>query len=115
VAVVVGVVTGVVFVRRQHRLYDPLMDLKLFRNRTISTSLVAQLSYRMMGGGLMLLMSVFLQLVEGMSTSQAGGAMVPGMATGAIGFLMVRSSPAGFAPATSWRPGCSAWCPYSWS
>ena len=33
--------SGVVFVRRQHRLADPLLDLRLFASRAFSTALAA--------------------------------------------------------------------------
>ncbi|MGH3864309.1 MFS transporter [Actinokineospora sp.] len=88
VAVVVGVAAGWVFLRRQRTISDPLLDLSLFKNNTIGTSLAGQLSYSMTGGGIMLLMMLYFQLVQGMSTLEAGLAMVPGMAGGAIGFAV---------------------------
>ena len=88
VALVVGVVAGVVFVRRQRRLAEPLLDLSLFSSRTIGTSLTGQITYTFMSGGVMLSMALYFQLVHGMSTLQAGLAMVPGMAGAAVGFMV---------------------------
>jgi MFS transporter, DHA2 family, multidrug resistance protein len=99
VAVLVGVAAGVAFVRRQRRLADPLLDLRLFGNRTIGTSLAGQLTYSMMGGGFLLFMTLYLQVVQGMSTLQTGLAMMPGMASGALGFMM------GPKLASRFRPG----------
>ena len=88
-AIAVGVIAGVVFGRRQGRLADPVLDLRLFRNRSISTSLISQLCYSTTGGGIMLFMMLYFQLVNGMSTLQAALAMVPGMATATLGFMVV--------------------------
>ncbi|OUC90978.1 MFS transporter [Streptosporangium minutum] len=86
VAVVAGLVAGVAFVRRQNRLDNPLLDLQLFKNRAVGTALIGQLSYSSTGGGMMLFMMFYLQLVQGMSTLQAGLALIPGMAAATLGF-----------------------------
>jgi DHA2 family multidrug resistance protein-like MFS transporter len=99
VTLVVGLGFGVAFFRRQQRLENPLLDLRLFRNRTIGTCLTGMLSYTMFGGGIMLLMLLYFQLVAGMSTLEAGAAMVPGMVTGAIGFQLAPKLAARFRPA----------------
>jgi DHA2 family multidrug resistance protein-like MFS transporter len=83
-----GVVAAVAFGRRQRRLADPLLDLRMFRNRNFSTALGGQLCYSVVGGGIMLFMMLYFQLVVGMSTLQAGLAMVPGMAGATLGFLV---------------------------
>jgi DHA2 family multidrug resistance protein-like MFS transporter len=88
VALVVGLALGVLFVRRQRRLADPLLDLSLFTNRTIGTSLINQLSYSLVGGGFMLMALLYFQLVGGMSTLQAGFALVPAMLTAAVGMQL---------------------------
>lgn len=99
VAIVVGVVVGALFLRRQNRLAEPLLDLALFRNRTIGVALLGQLCYSLTGGGLMLLMALYFQLVVGMTALQAGLAMVPGMLGGAIGFTVAPRLAARFRPA----------------
>jgi DHA2 family multidrug resistance protein-like MFS transporter len=99
VAIVVGLVAGVVFVRRQGRLSDPLLDVSLFRNRSISVTLASQLSYSTVGGGMMLFMMLYFQLVHGLSTLQAGLAMIPGMATATVGFATLPKLASRFRPA----------------
>lgn len=98
VAVVIGIVAGVAFLRRQRALRDPLIDLDLVRGRVIGTSLIGQLSYATIGGGIMLFMMLYFQLVGGMSTLEAGLAMVPGMAAGAVGFTVAPKLGARFRP-----------------
>ena len=86
VSLVVGLVFGYLFVRRQRRLESPLLDLGLFTHKTIGTTLLNQLSYSTMGGGIMLLLMLYFQLVQGLNTVQAGLVLVPGMIAGALGF-----------------------------
>jgi DHA2 family multidrug resistance protein-like MFS transporter len=89
VAVVVGVAAGVVFARRQLRLADPVLDLSLFRIPAATTPLISQLCYSVTGGGVMLLMMQYFELVRGMSPLRAGLAMVPGLASATLGFMVV--------------------------
>jgi len=88
IAVVVGVVFGALFLRRQRRLTDPLLDLRVIANKTIGTALTGQLAYSMIGGVTMLFMMLYFQLVRGMSTIEAGAALVPGMIAGSVGFMV---------------------------
>ncbi|MBK1788077.1 MFS transporter [Prauserella cavernicola] len=71
-AVAVGVTAGVAFVRRQNRLADPLLDLRLFRNRAFSAALVILLCGMVMQGGVYLVIGQYLQLVEGLSPLESG-------------------------------------------
>lgn len=73
----VGLTFGAVFVRRQNRLADPMLDLSLFRNRTFTAALCIMLVGAITMGGVFLLVSQYLQLVAGLSTAQAGIALVP--------------------------------------
>jgi DHA2 family multidrug resistance protein-like MFS transporter len=86
ISLAVGLVAGIAFGRRQGKLADPLLDLSLFTNRKIGTTLAGQLSYSTVGGGVMLMMMLYFQLVHGLSTMQAGLAMIPGMAGATLGF-----------------------------
>ncbi|HYU05357.1 MAG TPA: MFS transporter [Jatrophihabitantaceae bacterium] len=88
VALLVGLTAGAAFLRRQNRLTYPLLDLNLLCSKTIGTALSGQLTYTFMSGGFMLFVAMYLQLVRGMSTLEAGAAMIPGMAGGAIGFMV---------------------------
>jgi MFS transporter, DHA2 family, multidrug resistance protein len=76
-AVLTGAAFGVTFVRRQRRLNDPLIDLALFRNRMFSTGLGLNLGGGVVMAGTFLLLSQFLQLVEGMTPLRAGLSLVP--------------------------------------
>jgi DHA2 family multidrug resistance protein-like MFS transporter len=84
--VAVGLVIGVVFVRRQRRLTDPLLDLRLFAGRTFSTTLGGMLAYSMLSGGTMVLVAQYFQLVDGLSPLRAGLALAPGMAAAVVSF-----------------------------
>ena len=99
VALLIGLAAGTAFVRRQRRIENPLLDLGLIGNKTIRTSLGGQLGYSSMGGAVMLFMMLYFQLVHGMSTLQAGLAMVPGMAAGTLGFMVAPKLANRFRPA----------------
>ncbi|WP_433241269.1 MFS transporter [Streptosporangium sp. CA-135522] len=99
VAVLVGIVAALAFGRRQRTLRDPLLDLGLFGNRSFSTALTSQLCYSVVGGGTMLFMMLYFQVVGGMSTLQAGLAMLPGMAAATAGFMVAPMLASKFRPA----------------
>lgn len=82
--VVAGLAIGVAFVRRQQRLADPLIDLRLFRIPTFRASLVMYggCILNMFGGFLFL--PQYLQLVLGLSPLRAGVWTLPW----AIGFII---------------------------
>jgi DHA2 family multidrug resistance protein-like MFS transporter len=98
-ALAIGLVLGVLFVRRQHRLVEPLLDLSLFSNRVITATLVNQLAFSAVGAGLLLLMLLYFQLVDGMSTLNAALAVVPGMLVAAAGMQLAPKLGARFRPA----------------
>ncbi len=67
-----GVVIGLLFIRRQLRLKDPLLDLRLFRLPSFSASLATYgLAILFLFGGFLFLPQ-YLQLVKGMSPFQSG-------------------------------------------
>jgi DHA2 family multidrug resistance protein-like MFS transporter len=72
-----GLAVGVVFVRRQRTLADPMLDLSLFRNRRFTAALSIVSVGALIMGGVFLLVSQYLQLVAGLSPVQAGVALVP--------------------------------------
>jgi DHA2 family multidrug resistance protein-like MFS transporter len=72
-----GVVLGTVFVRRQRRLADPLIDLALFRSRAFSVSLGVYLLGTFVSFGIFIFMTQYLQLVLGLSPLMAGVWTVP--------------------------------------
>ncbi|WP_106584954.1 MFS transporter [Murinocardiopsis flavida] len=65
-AVLLGTAIGVLFVRRQRRLADPMIDVGLFRSRAFSTAVAvnALTMFALMGSGI--LTAQFLQSVLGM-------------------------------------------------
>lgn len=77
VVAVVGVFFGIVFCYRQFRLTHPLLDLHLFGNRTFSAALVISLLVGAVQGGILFLINLYLQLVEGLSPLRAGLWLVP--------------------------------------
>jgi MFS transporter, DHA2 family, multidrug resistance protein len=76
-SIVSGLAVGVIFIRRQQTLTDPLIDLKLFRIRAFSTALAAYALGTFVLFGLFLFTAQYLQLVLGLSPLQAGLWMLP--------------------------------------
>jgi MFS transporter, DHA2 family, multidrug resistance protein len=71
-AVLVGLVVGVVFVRRQLHLADPMIDLQLFRIQAFNASLATNLLGIFIVVGYFLFVAQYLQLVLGLSPLEAG-------------------------------------------
>ncbi|GAA3690322.1 MFS transporter [Nonomuraea antimicrobica] len=84
----VGLVAGVVFVRRQLGLEHPLVDVRLFRDRVFSTSVGSLLVSIMVMMGVYFLTVQYLQLVEGLSALQAGLWTLPSTAAGIVGTMV---------------------------
>lgn len=84
-AVLLGLALGVVFVRRQRTLADPLMDLRLFRTPAFSTALATYTLGVFVAFGCFLFIAQYLQLVLGLSPLQAGLWSVPGAITSIVG------------------------------
>ena len=72
-----GVAFGVLCVRRQWRLANPLFDLRLFRNRTFRSVVTIFLLVGVIQSGAFLMVNLYLQLVEGLSPLQAGLRLLP--------------------------------------
>jgi DHA2 family multidrug resistance protein-like MFS transporter len=86
--IVVGLAAGVVFVRRQHRLADPLLDLRLFRSAAFTTALTTNLLSFFAGFGALLFIAQYLQLVLGLSPLTAGLWMLPSSAGTILGSML---------------------------
>jgi DHA2 family multidrug resistance protein-like MFS transporter len=71
-AVLVGLVAGVVFARRQLMLPDPMIDLRLFRSQAFNASLATNLLGIFIVVGYFLFVAQYLQLVLGLSPLEAG-------------------------------------------
>jgi DHA2 family multidrug resistance protein-like MFS transporter len=88
-----GLLVGVGFVRRQRRLADPLIDVRLLGNRAFSAALTTNLLSFFVGFGAPLFTAQYLQLVLGLSPLEAGLWLLPSSAGSSSG---------------PWRPRC--WC-----
>ncbi|MDS1270792.1 MFS transporter [Lipingzhangella sp. LS1_29] len=75
-AVLLGVGLGAVFVYRQRRLSDPLLDLRLFANPAVSVSMVSVLLVLLAFGGTDMLFAQHLQVGLGLSPAQSGAVLV---------------------------------------
>lgn len=96
-AIVAGLLVGAAFVRRQLRLPDPLLDLRLFANKRFTSALAIFSVGGFAMGGIFLFVSQYLQLVQGLSPLEAGLWLVP-PAVAMIGGTM-------FGPALNQRLG----------
>jgi len=83
-----GIVLGVVFVRRQSRLAYPLLDLQLFRRPAFSAAIAAYALSALAMFGVMIFITQYLQGVLGLSPLQAGLATVPWSAGFLVGSLL---------------------------
>ena len=76
---VAGAAAGILFVRRQRTLADPLIDLHLFGSRAFSAALVAYLLATLVAFGAFIFIAQYLQLVRGQSPLVAGLWTLPWM------------------------------------
>ena len=75
-----GVLIGLWFVIRQLRAERPLLDVRLFANRTVSGALAVFLLAAAALGGIYSLFTQYLQQVQGLSPLEAGFAILPAAA-----------------------------------
>ena len=87
-AAAIGLVAGIVFVNRQRSLASPLLDVRLFRNQAFSAALLILMLGIATQGGIMLLVSQHLQIVEGLSPWRAGWALMPASIAMVIGCML---------------------------
>jgi DHA2 family multidrug resistance protein-like MFS transporter len=71
-AIILGSVFGALFVRRQTKLLDPLLDLRLFRRPALTAALAIYTLDFFVGFGILVLIAQYLQLVLGLTPLQAG-------------------------------------------
>jgi len=83
-SIAVGLIVGTLFVRRQFRLADPMIDLRLFRIPAFSAALAVNVLAIFVAVGYFLFVAQYLQLVLGLSPLEAGLYSVPS----AIGFVV---------------------------
>jgi MFS transporter, DHA2 family, multidrug resistance protein len=87
-AIVAGLAVGIVFVRRQRKLKDPMIDLSLFRLPAFSVSLGAYLLATFVVFGIFVFFAQYLQLVLGLSPLKAGLWSAPSAIAFIVGSLM---------------------------
>jgi DHA2 family multidrug resistance protein-like MFS transporter len=87
-SVVLGLVVGALWIRRQLRLDDPMIDLRLLRGRAFSAALSVNFLTVFVMVGYFLFVAQYLQLVLGMSPLEAGAWSVPS----AIAFIIASNS-----------------------
>ena len=80
----VGLVVGLLWLRRQRRLADPMIDVGLFRIRAFSSSLAINFLAIFVAVGYFLFIAQYLQLVVGLSPLEAGLWSLPS----ALGFVV---------------------------
>ncbi|GAB3450046.1 MFS transporter [Streptomonospora sediminis] len=78
-ALATGLAAGTVFVRRQQRLPDPMIDVRLFADRRFSAAVGTNLMLVFAMASSLFALTQYLQLVEGLSPILAGLALVPGL------------------------------------
>lgn len=87
-AIIVGLAIGWLFVRRQQRLDSPLLDLNLFTHRSFSLALVIMVLGTATMGGVFLLISQYVQTVQGLPSATAGLWLAPSAISIAIGAMI---------------------------
>jgi DHA2 family multidrug resistance protein-like MFS transporter len=83
-SVALGLIVGVAFVRRQLRLADPMIDVRLFRIPSFSAALAVNFMTIFVAIGYFLFVAQYLQLVLGLSPLEAGIWSLPS----AVGFIV---------------------------
>lgn len=83
-----GIGLGAVFMRRQQRVIEPLIDVRLFRARTFSVSLAMYTLVTFVTFGAYVLVGQYLQLVAGLSPLTAGLSMLPWSASYVVGSFL---------------------------
>ncbi len=86
IAIAVGIGFGILFIGRQRRLQDPLLDLKLFANPLFSSAVTGMFLITLTGA-MMLFINQYLQLVLGLSPVVTGLWTLPGVLASVVGFL----------------------------
>lgn len=90
-AIALGIGAGVTFTRRQLARKNPMLDVRLFKNRNFSVALAVNLMSIFALVGFIYFISQHLQLVAGYTPMMAGVLLLPGLALTVIfGLLAVR-------------------------
>jgi len=87
-SIAAGLAAGTAFVRRQRRLADPLVDVRLFRVPAFSAALAINTLGFFVAFGTAVFIAQYLQLVLGLSPLEAGLWSVPGACGFVVGALL---------------------------
>jgi MFS transporter, DHA2 family, multidrug resistance protein len=87
-SILAGLAVGVAFMRRQERLADPLIDLRLFRVPAFNAALAANTFGFFVNFGIAVFIAQYLQLVIGLSPFEAGLWTVPYAGAFIVGALL---------------------------
>ncbi len=104
-SIVIGLVVGVVFFRRERRLADPLIDVRLFATPAFSAALATNVLGLFMVLGSFLFITQYLQLVLGMGPLEAGLWTAPSGIVFALGSMAAPVLVRNFTPAHRDRHG----------
>jgi DHA2 family multidrug resistance protein-like MFS transporter len=88
VAIVLGLLGGVIFVHRQRTLADPLIDLRLLAERDFTVSLAVNAVGIFAMFGVYLFIPQYLQLVVGLTPFEAGLWTAPGTVMSIVGSMV---------------------------
>ncbi|TCK22447.1 MFS transporter [Pseudonocardia endophytica] len=97
-AIAVGVVVGVLFVLRQRRLADPMLDVGLLSDRTFGVSLFTLTIGSLMLTGTGYFGMQFMQLALGLSTLEAGLWLLPILLFAVVATMMTPKLATTFSP-----------------
>jgi len=98
-AIVAGLVSGLVFIRRQQGLAEPLIDLGLFRSPAFSASLAVNILSFFIAFAAFLTTAQYLQLVIGLSPLAAGLYSLPSGLAFIVGSMLAPRLAGHFRPA----------------
>lgn len=87
-AFLAGLAFGAWFLRRQRRLADPLVDLRLFRAAGFGAALGVLLLAMLAMGGVFMLFVQFAQMVKGLSPLETGLWTLPGVAASIVASVL---------------------------
>lgn len=96
--ILVGIALGVVFVRRQLSRNNPMLDVRLFKNPVFSGGVLANLLSLFSMVGFLYFVTQHLQLVVGLSPTNAAFVLVPGLAVSIIAGLLAAQLAKRFKP-----------------
>jgi DHA2 family multidrug resistance protein-like MFS transporter len=87
-AIAAGLAVGLLFVNRQLKMADPLIDMRLFRERSFSVAIVAYLFFTFVAFGVLLFVFQYLQLVRDQSALEAALWGLPSAAAFIVGSML---------------------------